>query len=167
MLQAYPSSLLAGDSAHVNLVIEVGEILHLNRTSPSCEPVVVLHPATAQLRQRWGASLANGSTNCIGKAAGKGSESGTGVIAPVKLETENMLRESGWWEDCTHRFLVRLTNLFFSAFGLTGGCKTSSPTAYPNVSSTALGDLSHGMTIVPDQRFSHPSLHPKSLGTIP
>lgn len=63
--------------------------------SPSCEPVVVLHPATAQLRQRWGASLANGSTNCIGKAAGKGSESGTGVIAPVKLETENMLKVDG------------------------------------------------------------------------
>lgn len=45
--------------------------------------------------------------------------------------------------------------------------KGSSPTAYPNLSSSALDDLQHDLTVVLEQVLCHQSLHPPNLGILP
>ena len=49
----------------------------------------------------------------------------------------------------------------------TNQSKDSSPSAYPQLSSNALDDLSYDYTIVLHQTLSHPSLHPSNLSILP
>lgn len=45
--------------------------------------------------------------------------------------------------------------------------KDSSPSAYPHLSSNALDDLQHDLTVILHQTIGHPSLHPHNLTIIP
>ncbi|KAI0808027.1 ribosomal protein S5 domain 2-like protein [Fomes fomentarius] len=95
------------------------------------------------------APLANGSAKLnIGKMAREGG-GGTEVLAAVKLEVEDVE----------------------SSDGVDGGriaCSvTCSPSAYPHLSSNALDDLQHDLTVILHQTIGHPSLHPQNLTIIP
>ncbi|EIW52788.1 ribosomal protein S5 domain 2-like protein [Trametes versicolor FP-101664 SS1] len=95
------------------------------------------------------APLANGSARLnIGKMAHEGG-GGTEVLAATKLEVEDM--ETG--------------------DGVDGGrvvCSVScSPSAYSHLSSNALDELQHDLTVILQQTISHPSLHPQNLTIIP
>ncbi|KAI1788581.1 ribosomal protein S5 domain 2-like protein [Ganoderma leucocontextum] len=95
------------------------------------------------------APLANGSAKLnVGKMVREGG-GGTEVLAAVKLEVEDV--ESG--------------------DGVDGGrvaCSvTCSPSAYPHLSSNALDELQHDLTVILQQAIAHPSLHPSNLTIIP
>lgn len=45
--------------------------------------------------------------------------------------------------------------------------KDSSPSAYPHLTSNALDDLQHDLTVMLQQTVAHPSLHPPNLTIIP
>ena len=75
-------------------------------------------------------------------------------------------RGSGLREDRVHRFLVRLI-FSFLCVGLANDCKASQPAACPHLSSVALDNMPHDMTVILNQCLSHHSLHPKDLGSIP
>ncbi|KAM5540018.1 hypothetical protein V8D89_006158 [Ganoderma adspersum] len=95
------------------------------------------------------AHLANGSARLnVGKMAREGG-GGTEVLAAVKLEVEDV--ESG--------------------DGVDGGrvaCSvTCSPSAYPHLTSNALDDLQHDLTVMLQHTIAHPSLHPSNLTIIP
>ncbi|KAI0328975.1 ribosomal protein S5 domain 2-like protein [Cubamyces sp. BRFM 1775] len=95
------------------------------------------------------APLANGSAKLnIGKMPHEGG-GGTEVLAATKLEVEDV--ESG--------------------DGVDGGrvvCSVScSPSAYPHLSSNALDELQHDLTVILQQTIGHPSLHPQNLTIIP
>lgn len=45
--------------------------------------------------------------------------------------------------------------------------KSSSPAAYPHLTSNALDDLQHDMSAILHQTLSHPTLHPQNLGIVP
>ncbi|EJF56931.1 ribosomal protein S5 domain 2-like protein [Dichomitus squalens LYAD-421 SS1] len=95
------------------------------------------------------APLANGSARLnIGKVAREGG-GGTDVLAAVKLEVEDV--ESG--------------------DGVDGGrvaCSvTCSPSAYSHLSSNALDELQHDLTVILQQTIAHRSLHPSNLTIIP
>ena len=45
--------------------------------------------------------------------------------------------------------------------------KDSSPSAYPQLSSNALDELQHDLTVTLQQTIQHPSLHPRNLTIIP
>ena len=45
--------------------------------------------------------------------------------------------------------------------------KDSSPSAYPHLTSNALDDLQHDLTVILQQTIAHPSLHPSNLSIIP
>ncbi|TFK85688.1 ribosomal protein S5 domain 2-like protein [Polyporus arcularius HHB13444] len=95
------------------------------------------------------APLANGSARLnIGKMAREGG-GGTEIVAAAKLEVEDV--ESG--------------------DGVDGGrvaCSvTCSPAAYPHLSSNALDELQHDLSVILQQTIGHPSLHPRNLTIIP
>ncbi|KAI0665577.1 ribosomal protein S5 domain 2-like protein [Trametes maxima] len=95
------------------------------------------------------APLANGSARLnVGKMSHEGG-GGTEVLAATKLEVEDI--ETG--------------------DGVDGGrvvCSVScSPSAYPHLSSNALDELQHDLTVILQQTIGHPSLHPQNLTIIP
>ncbi|KAH9939766.1 ribosomal protein S5 domain 2-like protein [Epithele typhae] len=95
------------------------------------------------------APLANGSARLnIGKLPREGG-GGTEVLAAVKLEVEDVQ----------------------TGDGVDGGrvaCSvTCFPSAYPQLSSNALDDLQHDLTVILQQTIQHPSLHPRNLTIIP
>ena len=114
------------------------------------------------------APLANGSAKLnIGKMAREGG-GGTEVLAAVKLEVEDVESGDGvdggrvacsvTWYACSCRLAyARIIQL----------AKGSSPSAYPHLSSNALDELQHDLTVILQQTIAHPSLHPSNLTIIP
>lgn len=63
-------------------------------------------------------------------------------------------------------FVVRIRNPL-QARRAAQWTKDSSPSAYSHLSSNALDELQHDLTVILQQTISHPSLHPQNLTIIP